>query len=465
MAQKDDSNPKYILGIVLLASFIIPFMASSVNLAIPDIGSQFDCSAFVLSWVMNSYLLSSAAFLLPMGRLADLFGRREVYLFGLVVFFAASLFCSFAWSIESLILFRVIQGIGSSAMFGTGVAILTLAFPPESRGRILGYNSAAVYVGLSSGPFIGGIMNHNLGWHSIFLSCALLGLPVIVLAFRRLYTESVDTGNARFDPVGALMYSAGLWLLLFGLSAIAMGILPRLGAGVGLLLLILFVRRQMVVPEPMFEVRLFLSNTVFTFSNMAALINYSATFAVGYVLSIYLQVIRGYDSQNAGLIMIVYPILMALLSPYAGALSDRVAPGLVAAWGMGLTTVALVMCVLLTGDSSLWYICGALVILGIGFALFATPNNNAVMGSVARRHYGIAGSTLGTMRLVGQAMSMVLATLIIDFYVGDTQLLMAEHGQLLSSFHSIFCLMAVTCFCGIFASLAGRKQFQSRLEE
>ena len=458
MVQNNDSNPNYILGIVLLASFVVPFMASSVNLAIPDMGVQFNCSAFMLSWVMNSYLLSSAAFLLPLGRLADLLGRREVYLFGLVVFFSASLLCSFAWSIETLILFRVIQGIGSSAMFGTGIAILTLAFPPESRGRILGYNSAVVYVGLSIGPFIGGIMNHYLGWHSIFFCCALLGLPVILLAFRKLYTETVDTGAARFDPIGAVMYSIGLWLLLYGLSAIANGVLPRFAAVIGLLLLILFIWRQMVVSDPIFDVRLLVSNTVFTFANLAALINYSATFAVGYVLSIYLQVVRGYDSQGAGLIMIVYPIFMAVLSPYAGALSDRIAPGLVAAWGMGLITFALVLCIFLTGSTSLWFICGALIILGVGFALFATPNNNAVMGSVARQHYGVAGSTLSTMRLVGQALSMVLATLIIDFHIGDTPLFMAEHSQLLSSFQSIFSLMAVACFCGIFVSLVGRKQ-------
>ena len=460
MAQMDRSTPNYILGIVVLASFVIPFMASSTNLAIPAIGAQFDCSAFMLSWVMNSYLLASAAFLLPLGRLADLFGRREVYLGGLVVFFSATLLCGFAWSIESLILFRVIQGLGSSAMFGTGVAILTLAFPPEARGRILGYNSAVVYVGLASGPLIGGIMNHYLGWHSIFFSCALLGLPLTLLAFSKLYTETVDTGDARFDPLGAVMYSAGLWLLLFGLSAIATGGWPKFAAGLGLILMVLFVLRQLVVPQPIFDVRLFLNNTVFTFANLSALINYSATFAVGFVLSIYFQVVRGFDSQSAGLIMMTYPVLMAVLSPFAGALSDRIAPGLVAAWGMGFTTLALAMCILFTGNTPIWYVCLTLAVFGVGLALFATPNNNAVMGSVARQHYGVASSTLGTMRLVGQALSMALATLIIDLHIGDTQLFMAEHGQLLGSFHSIFFLMTAVCFCGIFASLVGKKQLR-----
>lgn len=458
MPQDDTAQRKYALITMMLASFMTPFMGSAINLAIPSIGQQFNSSAFMLSWVVSSYLLSSATLLLPFGRLADILGRKKIFLLGILIFTLFSFLCGLAWSIQSLIFFRVLQGVGGAAIFGTGVAILASVYPPQERGKVLGLNAATVYIGLSLGPLLGGAMNQHFGWQSIFFLSVLLSLPVVVLTVWKLQGEWAEAKGERFDLAGAALYSAGLGSLLYGVSAMATSAAAKACVAAGLILLALFVRRQATVEQPMLHIKLLAGNRAFAFANLAALINYSATFATGFLLSLHLQVVMGYNSQMAGLILLSQPVLMAFISPYAGMLSDRVEPRLVASWGMGLTTIGLALFTFIGKSTPIWFITANLILLGIGFALFASPNNNAVMGAVERQFYGIASSTLGTMRLVGQAASMALATLIIDLHVGGVQLNQADPDVLIQCFNISFAVFAATCLAGIFASLAREKR-------
>ncbi len=451
---QDESLKKHALVAITLASFLTPFMGSAINLAIPSIGEEFNSSAILLSWVVSSYLLSTAAFLLPFGRLADIIGRKRVFTWGIMAFALFSLLCGFAWSIQALIAFRIVQGIGSSMIFGTGMAILTSIFPPRERGKVLGINVAAVYTGLSLGPVLGGAMNHNLGWESIFFFSAFLAAIACVLTALKLKGEWAGAKGEKFDAVGAAFCMVGLLTFIYGFSTIATSLWSRYILAFGLIVLILFVRHETRVKQPILNMSLFSKNTVFAFSNLAALINYSATFAVGFLLSLYLQVIMGFDSQTAGLILLSQPVLMALLSPFAGTLSDRVEPRIVASVGMGLTTLGLFIFSFIGNDPPVWFIMANLALLGTGFALFSSPNSNAIMGSVEKRFYGVASSTLGTMRLVGQAISVAIATLLIDLYVGSAQLSPAIAGSLLNSVKVAFVVFAIASFGGIFASLA-----------
>ncbi|MFZ5597464.1 MAG: MFS transporter [Bacillota bacterium] len=451
---KDESIKKYTLISVMMSSFLTPFMGSAINLAIPSIGAEFNSSALQLSWVVSIYLLSSVAFLLPFGRLADIYGRKKMFLLGNITFSLASLLSGTAWSINSLIAFRVIQGIGGAMVFGTGMAILTSVYPPRERGKVLGINVATVYTGLSLGPVLGGFLNHNLGWESIFYFNALIGLAVVLMILTKLEGEWKGAAGESFDKTGAALYTVGIAAFLYGLSNISASLLPRLSAAAGLVLLFVFIRYEMKVDFPLLSVRAFARNTTFTFSNLAALINYMSTFAVTFLLSLYLQVVMGYNSQSAGMILLAQPVIMALLSPYAGKLSDRVEPRLVASWGMGLTTLGLVIMCFLSKSTPVWQIIITLAVLGTGFALFSSPNNNAVMSSVEKKYLGVASSTLGTMRLAGQAVSMAVATLIIGHYIGGATLTPAYGDLLLLSTRTAFLVFAVTCFAGIFASLA-----------
>lgn len=445
---------RYAALVVSLASFTTPFMGSAVNLAVPAIGLQFGSKAYLLGWVATGYILTSAAFLVPFGRLADIVGRKKVFTVGAAFFVVSSLLCAFAWSIETLIAFRMLQGIAGAMIFATAVAILTSVFPPQERGRALGVNAAAVYTGLSLGPVLGGVLNHNFGWPSIFYFTTVLTVLLFFLAVFGLKGEWAGARGEKFDFKGAFLYAGGLSAFLLGISSVSSEKWAVYLFVFGLLILAIFIRLSFTASQPLLNVRLFSGNPVFAFSNLAALINYCATFAVGFLLSLYLQVTRGIDSQTAGFILLAQPLLMAALSPAAGAVSDRIEPRIVASLGMALTTAGLVVFCFLSGDTPLWLIVGNLLLLGTGFAFFSSPNTNAVMGSVDRRFYGVASSTLGTMRLAGQAISMALVTLFLSLYLGKAELGPATAGLLVACSRTAFIVFAVVCFGGIFASLA-----------
>jgi MFS family permease len=206
--------------------------------------------------------------------------------------------------------------------------------------------------------------------------------------------------------------------------------------------------------SPLLDVSLFRKNRVFALSNLAALIHYSATFAVGFLLSLYLQYIKGFTPDGAGTVLVAQPAVMALLSPFAGRLSDVIEPRVVASLGMGMTAAGLLMLTFLVPDTSLGLILAALLLLGLGFALFSSPNTNAVMGAVEKRYYGVASGILGTMRLVGQMLSMGLVMLIFALYLGKAHIRPANYHLFLAGVRTAFAVFGVLCALGVFASLA-----------
>lgn len=435
------------------AAFLTPFMGSSINLAVPAIGKEFGAGALELGWVVTGYLLASAAFLLPFGKAADILGRRRVFQTGILCFLVSSCLCGLSRSIEMLIATRVLQGISSAMIFGTSIAILTSVFPANERGRVLGINSASVYAGLSLGPVVGGALNHNLGWQSIFFANAAIGIVALYFV-GRLKGEWKGTPGEKFDIWGSALYSVGLVFLMYGISTVADSpwAVPLIILGAATL--VTFAVFELRKEFPLFNFRLFIGNTAFTFSNIATLINYSATFAVGYLISVYLQSVLSYDSQAAGLVLLAQPVVMTVLSPIAGRLSDRIPPRKIASVGMAVTVVALLAFSQIGANTNLVYLVFALMLFGAGLSLFSSPNTNAVMGAVERSEYGVASSTLGTMRLVGQAVSMALVTLVMACYIGNAQLAGAPLDRLIASITTLFYIFAALSFAGIFASLA-----------
>jgi EmrB/QacA subfamily drug resistance transporter len=437
--------------VAVLAGFLTPFDLSAINIALPTIGTEFAMDAVALSWVATAYLLASAVFLVPMGRYADIHGRKLVFTIGLSLFTAASLFLIFSPSSLVLILLRVVQGTGSAMIFGTGVAILTSVYPPGERGKVLGIYTTAVYVGLSAGPFLGGLMTEHLGWRSIFLINVPLGILIIFLLRLRLTGEWAEARGEPFDLGGSLLYGISLVGLMYGFT-----LLPSLnGAGLvilGLIGLGIFAAWEARVISPILHILLFARNRVFAFSNLAALINYSATFAVTFLLSLYLQYIKGFSPQVAGSILIAQPIVQAIFSPFAGRLSDRIEPRIVSSVGMGIITIGLFLLTFLNAGTPLQYLLGSLILLGVGFAFFSSPNTNAIMSSVEKRFYSVASGTLGTMRLLGQMLSMGIAVLIFAVYLGRVQISPESSVQFVMSIQIAFAVFTILCIVGIFAS-------------
>jgi EmrB/QacA subfamily drug resistance transporter len=445
-----------VLLVTTLSSFLTPFMGSAVNVALPAIAKELSMNALSLSWVASSFILAAAITLIPLGRLADIHGRRIVFLYGAVIFTVASLFCIWSPTQYYLIAARAIQGIGGAMIFSTGTAMLISAYPPGERGKFLGINITAVYVGLTIGPFIGGLLTQYCGWRYIFLFTVLLGVMVIFITTRMVEKEALENKKESFDFAGSLLYAIALFAIMYGFS-----LLPSWKAGLlivlGVLCLVIFIFQQLKQPFPLLDLRLFLDNKVFAFSNLAALINYCATFAVTFLLSLYLQHIKMLTPFQTGTVLIAAPAIQALFSSFAGRLSDRFEPQIIASIGMALNVIGLVPLIFLKNDTSIHYLLFCLIILGIGFALFSSPNVNAIMSAVENKFYGIASATIATMRLTGQMFSMGITLLVFAVILGSQPISETTNPLLLKSTQIIFAVLSVICCGGIFASLARGK--------
>jgi EmrB/QacA subfamily drug resistance transporter len=452
LTPEDDQRWPALL-IATLSSFLTPFMLSAVNIALPAIGRHFGADAVLLSWVATAYLLAASVSLMPFGKLSDLHGRKRVFLVGMTVFTASSVLCGLAGSVEALIAFRVVQGVGIAMVFATGIAILTSVTPPDERGRALGITVAAVYLGLACGPFAGGWLTEHLSWRGVFLANAPLGLGLVLVTLWKLKGEWAGARGEPFDLVGTLVYAAALAALMLGVTR-----LPAAGAaltaaagvaGVGV-----FAWWELRVAHPMFEVRLFTGHRVFAFSCLAALVHYSATFGVTFLMSLYLQYIKGLSPQEAGTVLIAQPVMMALFSPLAGRLSDRMEPRVLSSLGMAITAGALLMLSRVGADTGMGFIILCLTVLGVGFGIFSSPNMNAIMSSVESQHYGVASGAVGTARLLGQMLSLGVATLMFGLLLGRVQVTPEQHPAFIASVHYALLVFFGLCLTGIYFSLS-----------
>jgi EmrB/QacA subfamily drug resistance transporter len=452
----DAIDKRSVLFVAVLASFLSPFMSSSINIALPSIGDEFAVDAIMLGWIATSFILVGAMLLVPFGRIGDIYGRKKVFTYGMIIFTLSSAFSVFATSTDVLILTRVVQGIGSAMIFGNSTAIISSVYMPGERGKALGITVGSVYLGLSMGPFLGGVLTGMFGWRSIFIATVLLGIITIFVILWKLKGEWAEASGERFDLFGAVVLGIGLLLTMYGFS-----IMPEiLGAALvisGILSIAFFIILEMRVESPLVNINVFKNNRVFVFSNIATLINYGATFAVGFLLSLYLQYIKGLEPEVAGLVLLSQPLVMAVFSPIAGRLSDRIESRLVASAGMVITTVGLFIFIFIDENTSLEQILATLLLLGFGFSFFSSPNTNAVMNSVEKKFYGVASGTLATMRKTGQMLSMGIAMLIFSLYIGRIQITPQYYPQFLESVNVAFAIFTIACFAGIFASYARGK--------
>lgn len=452
------NNPptKIILIITTLTAFMTAFMGSSINIALPIIGVDFKASAILLSWISTSYLVSTAALLLPVGKLTDIYGRTMFFKWGVILFTAGSLLCGLSFNTESLLIFRIIQGIGSSFIFSSSTALLVSVFPQNQRGKVLGINTASVYIGLSTGPFLGGVITHNIHWRGIFFINVIVGIVLIFAVFFYLKQEWQELDKHKYDLRGAAVYIISIILLMISIS-----LFPKptgfiiLFASVISFVFLYSIETKTI--DPVFNLKLFKTNKTFTLSNLAALINYSATFAISFLMSFYLQSVKLLTPEQAGIILITQPVIMALFSPLAGRFSDKTEPQYVASAGMALLTVGLGIFCLLDNDTAYAIIVGNLAMIGLGFALFSSPNVNAVMSSVEKKHYGVASSTLASMRMIGQMFSMGIVIIIFSIFIGSAKISPANQDAFLLSSRTAFILFSALCFIGIFASLSRGK--------
>ena len=440
-----------ILLMVATTSFLGTFLISAVNIALPAIGNEFNFSAVGLSWIITSFLLATALFMLPAGAWGDRHGSSRFFKVGVLLFSLSSLLCWMAPGGGWLIAARFLQGVGAAFTSTTGQVLLVSAFPAHKRGQVLGISVSAVYAGLALGPLLGGIITLYAGWRLLFLIAALLGFATLLLTLLKLKEPARKQHAAANDGRGTLLFMVGLTALVFGSTLIPAlaGWLLMVGA---LIVLLLFWRQEKRTLHPLFEVRLFTHNRLFTFSSLSALINYTATFAIVFFLSLYLQKIQGLSPRDAGAVIIAQPLMMTLFSPVVGRLSDRIEPRYFATAGMALCSSGLAVLAMIGSQTPIWVIITILVWVGLGFALFSSPNMSTIMGSVERSSYGQASGLAASMRVFGQIVSMSVVTLLFTLYFGDLTVEAVGEAMFLKAMRLGFIIFALIGIPGIYLS-------------
>ena len=449
-----------------------PLDSSIVSVSLPSITSSLKMDYAMAIWVPTAYLAALTVLLLSIGRLSDMRGRKPFFISGFAIFTSASFLCSISSSGLQLIAFRVIQGAGAAFMASTSPAIVTNVFPGKERGKALGINTMAVYVGLAVGPSLGGFLTSAVGWRSIFYINIPIGLFVIAMSLWKL-REPLTVSQKRFDLTGALSFSLGIIPLLLALTlggiygwTAPLTVSLLVAGGAFLVMFVLFERKK--GDEAMLDVSLFSNNRLFSAANISSLLNYTSFFGVSFFISFYLQRALGYSPLQAGVILFVMPVSMAVLSPISGWLSDKIGSRILASFGMAVICVGLLLLSTLSLSSSSADVALRLFIVGFGMGLFSSPNTSAVMGSVEKNQLGIASGTLGTMRFLGQSLSLALMSAIFATFISSSLLsalfigvnpsaLGVATAGFVEAMRRAFIIAAIISAAGVFTSLVRGK--------
>lgn len=452
---KKSSSKNLIIFLAAFTSFLTAFSTAAIAVAIPSIANEFVIDAILQNWLAISFLLTIAVFSVPFGKLSGKFGLKKFFILGIIIFLLGSAGAAFSSSAYALIFFRVIQGIASAMLNVAGFALVTEALPPQERGKGIGVTVSSVYIGLTLAPVLGGILTQNLGWQSIFyVVIPLLFIPLILVLWK-LKDEWVTGRDDPFDFAGTVIYSIGILLFMYGFT-ILNEMNGMILTAIGIAMLVGFVMWELRQKFPVFHVELF-KNIKFSSSALAALISYLATFLVTYILNYHLQYVEGMDPQTTGIILIVTPALMAIIAPFSGKLSDRIEPQKLSAIGMGFVTVAIFILIFLQKGTPLSVIIVAMVLQGIGYGIFSSPNTNSIMGSVPRKFAPLASATVSTVRVIGQTMSLGILTVIFAVVMGSVQIV-PKYFPLLTQSSQIACIIStILCIIAVLASLIGVK--------
>lgn len=423
---------KVALIVVCLGSIVGPLGMASVNIAIPDLAADLQANAKMVSWLPTLFILSSVIFMLPAGKLADNYGRKRIYAYGLALNAFSSLMCGVSNSIELVLFWRFVQGGASAMIFGTGVAIITSVTPSHKRGAALGITAACIYVGLTIAPAVGGWLTELWGWRSVFLFQVPIVIALLILIKLRLSGEWKNDNKTRFDWWGTAIFAVFSLSLVYGLS-----ILPSIWGFVLLVLsalsLMFFVLHQSRSRRPLIRVQMFRESRVFSMSLSTSLLMYASNVPLIFLLSLYLQYVKDLTPLHAGQIILVQALSMAVIAPMSGKLADKFQSRLVATVGCVIVACGMLILSLMNTDTSITFIVGSLLLIGVGFGLFSTPNNNAIMGSVQLHEVGVASATMNLARTIGNLFGMSMVNLMVHYYIGEAQFTQEQNPALIQT--------------------------------
>jgi len=411
-ATTPDPRRWWVLVAVGIGTFMSALDGSIINTVLPLLRAELDTTVAGIEWVATIYLLVVSGLLLGFGRAGDIYGQKRVYLLGFVVFMIGSALSGRAPSAPALVALRVVQAIGAAMLFSSSPAILTKSFPGSERGRALGIQGTMTYLGLTVGPSLGGWIAHTIGWRWVFYINVPVGIIAAALAWRMVPDDRPSGPHERFDIPGAVLFIAGLSALMVALNQghdWGWTAAPTLGlTALALVLLAAFIRVERRTPSPMLDLSLF-RNRIFAASATSAFLNYLCVYSVTFVIPFLLIQGRGLDTQHAGVILTAQPLVMAIVAPISGTLSDRLGTRGPAILGMAILALGLLFLAWTTAHAPLTTIAAALAVVGLGVGIFVSPNNSALMGAAPRERQGIAAGVLATARNAGMVCGIGLA--------------------------------------------------------
>lgn len=444
-----------VIFVSFITSFFAVFLSNGIIIGVPSIAQDFAMNNVIQNWVPTIFFLVVAVFTVPAGQISGKFGVKKSLLAGIMVFLIGSIGACLSFSTESFLIFRMMQGAGVAFLNVSAMAMVVHAVAPKNRGKALGFTVTGVYLATSLSPVICGFLVHNLGWRSMFYFVIPFLVLCIILMVTKIPNEWKTYQNDKIDKVGSVLYGIGILCFIYGFTTLITSY-GKILTVMGIILLIIFGWYELKQKSPVFNMNLF-KNKKFTSSNIAALCSYLAIMVVTTILNYHFQYVRGWDAQMSGMILIITPIIMAIMAPNSGRLSDKIHPQKLAATGIGIAAVALAILTFLTGDTPLYVVIVAMILQGIGMGLFSSPNMNAIMSSVPPKDAPTASASQATMRTIGQTMSLGLLTLIFAWVMGNLELA-PQYASMIVQASQIICLICtVACVLAVFASLVGIK--------
>ena len=410
----------WVLIAIGIGSFMTALDASVVNTILPILRTAFNSDVAAIEWVVTVYLLVLSGLLLSFGRLGDLRGHKSIYSWGFSIFVLSSALCGLAWSPTVLVIFRGLQAIGGAMLASNASAIVTGNIPPEQRGRAFGLVSTMTYLGLTVGPSLGGWLTQSFGWRTIFYINVPVGALALTLGLIFIPRDAPAENRQHFDLPGAAVFLAALTSLMLGLNkGAAWGwsspkVLGLLAGALFLLVVFILIERKST--SPMLDLSLF-RIPLFSTSSISAILNYICVYSITFLMPFYLIQGRGLNPAQAGLLLTVQPILMAITAPISGSLSDRIGSRLPGMLGMGVLAGGLVLLTVLGSGSGLWLVAVGLAVCGFGTGTFISPNTSALMGAAPRARQGIASGVQGAARNFGMVLGIGLAGAILTTHL------------------------------------------------
>ena len=444
-----------VVFVSFITSFFAVFLSNGIIIGVPAIAQDFAMNNVIQNWVPTIFFLVVAVFTVPAGQISGKFGVKKSLLAGILVYLIGSIGAVLSFSTESFLVFRIMQGAGVAFLNVSAMAMVVHAVAPKNRGKALGFTVTGVYLATSLSPVICGFLVHNLGWRSMFYFVIPFLVLCIILMITKIPQEWKTYQDDKIDKVGSILYGIGILFFIYGFTSL-ITTPGKILTVLGLILLVIFGAYELRQKSPVFNMNLF-KNKKFTSSNIAALCSYIAVMVVTTILNYHFQYVRGWDAQMSGMILIITPIIMAIMAPNAGKLSDKIHPQKLAALGMGIATVALLILTFLTGKTPLYMVIIAMILQGIGMGLFSSPNMNAIMSSVPPKDAPTASASQATMRTIGQTMSLGLLTLVFAWIMGSLELAPQYAGMIIQASQIICGICTIACLLAIFASLVGVK--------